>query len=125
VPAESAPAAAPDVEADEDILLGSEEDEDADEEEEGKEIVKKKYKERYRPHHMTCGDELAQLISAHVAVEGEDGTSRIDVTKLRAFARANGCWDPKYAHLNVGMQRMNIANRLRAKVRKGHEVVWG
>lgn len=100
-------------------------EEGEDDEEEGKEIVKKKYKERYRPHHMTCGDELARLITEHVSKANEDGDVRIDKAKLRSFAKANDCWVPTYAHLNVGMQRMNIANRLRAKIKKGHEVVWG
>jgi hypothetical protein len=38
---------------------------------------------------------------------------------------ANGCWDDKYGKLpNVGLVRMNVINRLRAKIRKGYEVKW-
>lgn len=49
----------------------------------------------------------------------------LDAAKLKAFALANGCWDDKYAAMpNVGLQRMNVVNRLRAKVRKGHKVKW-
>lgn len=49
----------------------------------------------------------------------------MDVTKLKSFATANGVWDDKYASLpNPGLVRMNVVNRLRAKVRKGHAVVW-
>lgn len=49
----------------------------------------------------------------------------MDAAKLKAFAVANGCWDDKYETLpNVGLRRMNVVNRLRAKVRKGYQVVW-
>lgn len=94
--------------------------------EEGKSIVKRKYKEKYRPFKMTCGDDLSALIWKHVAREDEAGDMKVDAALLRGFARMNGVWDPKYAHLNVGMQRMNVGNKLRAKVRRdGYEVKWG
>jgi hypothetical protein len=100
-------------------------DEDQDEDQDNS-IVKQKYKTRYKPFRMTCGDDLAQAISAHVKeMDDEAGAPRIDPVKLKRFAQANGVWDPKYVNLNVGMRRMNCANRLRAKVRKGHVVVWG
>lgn len=45
--------------------------------------------------------------------------------QVKAFAVANGCWDDKYdAMPNPGLQRMNVINRLRAKVKKGYKVVW-
>lgn len=100
------------------------EDEEGEGEEGGKSVVKKVYKTRYKPFKMTCGDDLSQLISKHVKVKNEDGKLRIDAKVLKAFARANGVWDPNYENLNIGMRRMNIANRLRAKVKAGHEVVW-
>lgn len=115
---------AEDEDSEERQLEAEEVDEDEPESDEGASVVKRKYKTRYRPFKMTCGDELAKLISDHVSSEGDDGEVRIDRVKLRRFALANGVWDPKYAHLNIGMQRMNVANRLRAKVRKGHEIVW-
>jgi hypothetical protein len=99
-------------------------DEVEEDEEEDKEVVKKKYRERYKPFKMTCGDDLAKQITQHVSRQNDDGELRIDPVKLRTFARANDCWDPRYSGLNVGMQRMNVANRLRAKVRKGHKVRW-
>jgi hypothetical protein len=47
------------------------------------------------------------------------------MAQLKAFAVANGCWDDKYGKLpNVGLVRMNVINRLRAKIRKGYEVKW-
>jgi len=96
-------------------------DEDSDE---GKSIIKAKYKTRYRPFKMTCGDDISQLVTKHVTVDlGKDG-KHVDRSKLEHFAKLNSCWDAKYASLNVGMVRMNVANRLRAKVRHGHEIVW-
>ena len=49
---------------------------------------------------------------------------RIDTGKLRALAEANEVWDDKYARLNPGQQRMNVGNRLRAKIKKGEDIVW-
>jgi len=58
-------------------------------------------------------------------IEDESGDRRIDLTKLRRFALANDCWNPEYMKLNPGMQRMNVVNRLRAKVRRdAYEVKW-
>lgn len=48
-----------------------------------------------------------------------------DAAVLERFARANGCWDDSYAALpNFGLRRMSVVNRLRAMVRRGHEVKW-
>lgn len=108
---------------------GSEDDTDGEDDEgegEGRSVVKRKYKGRYRPFKMTNGDAIAQQVSDHVSYKDEDGKRRIDTDKLRAFAIANGCWVDTYSHLNAGMQRMNVANRLRARVRKEEdfEIVW-
>lgn len=98
---------------------------DAEDEEpsEGRSVVKKSYKTRYKPFRSTCGDDLAAAVRRHLEVKTEDGL-RIDPVKLRDFALANECWVETYEQLNVGMRRMNVVNRLRAKVRKGHEVLW-
>lgn len=96
----------------------------AEDDNEGASVVKRVYKTRYRPFKMTCGDDLAQLVAKHLKVEGDDGKPRIDPTKLKAFAVANTCWVADYKNLNIGMQRMNVVNRLRARVRKGIEVKW-
>lgn len=102
------------------------EDEDLDEEteSEGKSVVKKKYKTIYRPHHATNGDDLVALIAEHVKEPGDDGRSVVSRKKLQSFAIANGCWDDRYAKLNTGLARMSVGNKLRAKVRKGHVIVW-
>lgn len=100
----------------------AEDDEDSDE---GKSIVKHCYKERYRPHHMRNGDEIGKLVSEHVSYKDEDtGKPRIDRDKLEHFAKLNGCWQDAYRLLNAGLARMNCVNRLRAKIRHGHDVVW-
>lgn len=102
----------------EDTDLGEESDE-----EEGKSLIKAKYKERYRPFRMSCGDEISQLITKHVTVEDEDG-KHVDRDKLEHFAKLNGIWNEAYRHLNAGQARMNVGNRARALVRKGGELVW-
>lgn len=100
------------------------EDEEEEEESEGKSVVKRKYKSKYRPFKMTCGDTLAREIKDFIMEKNEDGDFRQNVKKLRAFAVVNGVWDARYATLNPGMQRMNIGNRLRNLVRQGTDVVW-
>lgn len=104
-----------------------EDDVDVDEEaeEEGKTIVKRKYKERYKPFKMCNGDDVAQQVAAHIKIEDDAGQSRIDPVKLKKFAELNGCWVKSYSGLNMGLRRMNIVNRLRAKIRHGHTVLWG
>jgi len=95
--------------------------------ENGASVVKKLYKARYKPHKAKCGDQISQLITAHITVKAAEKGERphVDEAKLIRFAKANGCWDPNYAKINVGMKRMNIANRLRGKVRRDkHVVVW-
>ena len=99
-------------------------DDETDEEpSEGRSVVKRAYKTRYKPFKSTCGDELAALVRRHLEVKTEEGL-RIDPVKLRTFAVANDCWQDRYNQLNVGMRRMNVVNRLRAKVKKGHDIVW-
>jgi hypothetical protein len=101
------------------------EPEEGEEEKKTSSIIKAKYKDKYKPTDMTCGDDLATQIREHIVEYSTDGkTEVVNKTKLKKFAQANGCWDPRYENLNVGQQRMNIGNRLRAKVRKGHEVKW-
>lgn len=94
---------------------------------EGASIIKRKYKEAYRPHSMTCGDNLARDISAHVIEQvmvDDKEVTRVSLAKLRKFAKANDCWVEGYASLNIGQARMNVGNRLRAKVKKGYEIIW-
>lgn len=99
-------------------------DTDEEGEDDGRSVVKKAYKRAYKPFKSKCGDDLSKLISAHLQFKDEDGRVRTDEAKLEAFAKANDCWVNEYRFLNVGMRRMNVANRLRGKVKKGGEVIW-
>lgn len=99
-------------------------DDEADELPESKSVIKRKYRQRYRPTHYTCGDSLAQELAEYLTYKDEDGKPRTDTDKLKAFAKANDVWVQSYASLNPGMQRMNVRNRLAAKIKKGYEVSW-
>lgn len=56
---------------------------------------------------LSNGDPVAQ------ALEG------LDIDQLHTVAKkmTGESWHEKYAHLNIGMQRMNIGNRMRGAVR--------
>lgn len=100
-----------------DEIAQEDEESDADQSKSG---VKQKYKQLYKPTKGRCGDELGEQITAHVL----DQDGKVSLTKLRRFAKANDCWVEAYASIpsrsgawNGGMARMNVANRLRAKLR--------
>lgn len=112
-------------------------DEDDSDADQGKSIVKHKYKERYKPTKDKCGDDLSFQINEFVTIEDDAGDKKVSKKLLRAFAEANGCWVPSYGSLvsrtggwNAGMARMNVANRLRAKIRQAakaeteFKIVW-
>lgn len=118
-------------EHDEEDLDGEPTEEEVDDEGEGesKSIVKAKYKQKYRPTKMTNGDDLAQKIRAAFMTQKDEDTGkpRLDYKAFVKFAKANGVWSEAYATLpNHGMVRMNVANRLRAKIRndKEFEIQW-
>jgi hypothetical protein len=112
-------------EGDEHFDNAEEADTEAEEAVESHSIIKSRYKIRYRPFKMTCGDDLSSQISKHVTFKDpETDEFRIDRDRLRQFADANEVWTASYEWLNSGQMRMNIGNRLRARVRKGHEVIW-
>lgn len=125
-----------DAESDEDSAMADMGDEataeDAEEEEEKKShsIVPAKYRARYKPFKDTNGDGLSEQIKAHVSAPNDAGKLRISFSKLRRFAEANGCWSNDYSHLNHGQMKMNVTNRLRAKIRKAkadgkeYDVQW-
>lgn len=103
-----------------------EEGDDEAEEETDKSMIKRKYKTRYKPFKMTNGDDLNQLLAKHLKFKDEDGKMRVNVKTLVAFAKANDCWRAEYNKLNVGQKRLNVGNRLRAKLRKdkNYDIVW-
>lgn len=100
---------------------GEDDEEGSDE---GKSIIKRKYKTKYKPFKMTNGDDLAQQLKEYLTYD-DGGVDRIDGELLKRFAIANECWVKEYVLLNPGQRRMNVGNRLRAKVRRdGYEVKW-
>lgn len=77
-------------------------------------VVSADRKKEFKP------SDLSVKLTAAVA----DEKGRTNPEKLKAFAVANGCWQERYEQLNVGMQRMNVGTRLRAKVARGEKVNW-
>jgi hypothetical protein len=88
-------------------------------------VVKTKYREKYKKNgDFSCGDTIATELALYVGVM-RGNRREVDVDKLKEVAVANGVWDEKYARLNVGMQRMNIGNRLRTRHEAGDQVDIG
>jgi hypothetical protein len=83
-------------------------------------VVPSKYREQYKEHGGSSGDDLAVRLKKHVAAD--DGS--IDLAKLRKLAEANGVWDERYNKLNAGLARMTCGNKLRALVRHGAKIKW-
>jgi len=67
-----------------------------------------------------CGDTIAEAFTAYTKVNG-----KADPVKLQDVADANGIDLAKWAHVNIGMQRMNLGNALRGMHNKGKTVVIG
>lgn len=108
------------------VCSGCGADASMDGDDEGASVVKRKYKNAYRPHKMTCGDALSQQIRKEFMTVKDPDTKKlkIDWKRFTAFAQANGCWSEDYRKLNKGMRRMNVVNRLRARIARKEEVKW-
>src|SRR5262245_54259772 len=87
-------------------------------------IIADKYALRYREHGGSSGDELAKRLRGYLFFTAKNGRERMDRAKLVRFAKANGMWDEKYARLNDGQVRMNVSNKVRARLRRGAKVNW-
>jgi hypothetical protein len=77
-------------------------------------VVPARYKALYSRvgrNGQNCGDDLAAFLSGQGLEIVED------------IARLNGIVPEAYAHLNRGMRRMNIGNRLRAMAKAGASLV--
>lgn len=72
---------------------------------------------RYMSQGGGCADVLDTTMRALFATD--DG---IDTASLKLTGETNGLWNPRWETLNPGMQRMNLANRLRAAARRGTEI---
>ena len=70
------------------------------------------YHIRYTRNGGGCGDSLDQALRDLLV--NEEGTN---LQLLREIADRHEVWSVKWAGLNPGMQRMNLANRLRARLR--------
>ena len=92
-----------------------------------KSAVPDKYKKRYGKS-QNCGDEMAEMLAT--LVKDEKGVTNIEA--LNAVGAQNGIdvqdrWGTgrEGGALNVGMQRMNLSNVLRGKIRNEERVVVG
>lgn len=116
-----------DIDADEEEGDEDGEDEEAEEGEgEGKSVVKPKYRAKYKPHRHTCGDAITRRIAAEfmTKIDPDNKKPKFDWARFVRFAKENELWVGAYASLNHGLARMNVANRLRAKIRKEIEINW-
>lgn len=82
-------------------------------------VIGEKYRGRYGKD-QSNGDQIATAMKAYVTTK--DGC---DPVLLREVADANGVDLDRWKHLNIGMQRMNLGNVLRAAFNKGQKVVIG
>jgi hypothetical protein len=83
----------------------------------GKDVVPAQYREKYAAGNGTCGDFIATEISSLTKEGG--------VPSLNAIKTENGIPDTRWAGFNNGMQRMNLANTLRASFLRGEVIRIG
>lgn len=82
--------------------------------------VPAKYKAKYGAS-QSCDDGIAQAMKD--ATTGADG--KCDPEALRNVQIGNDLDPKRWQHLNIGMQRMNTGNVLRAKAKNGDYVIIG
>jgi hypothetical protein len=83
-------------------------------------VVSADYRNKYgKDKH--CGDDVATLLKSFTT----DDKGKPIEGKLASVASANGIDLEKYSHLNYGMQRMTIGNKLRGLLRNGKKVKIG
>lgn len=84
-------------------------------------VMVKSYHDLYskNPHGPGCGDTVDIAMRDAIMRPVTEGSKdmAVDLALLREIGEANGCWVQSYATLNPGMQRMNITNRLRGRLR--------
>ncbi len=74
-------------------------------------VVPQKYKDKYGKL-QSCGDDLVSFL---LRSWGE----KTDLEMVKATGIENGIWNERWERLNPGMQRMNLGNRMRTRVREG------
>lgn len=72
----------------------------------------------YHKLYMSQGGGNGDLLDVALRTAARNGKEGVDVEAVKAIAEANGVWNERWADLNPGMQRMNLANRLRGLLRK-------
>ena len=77
-------------------------------------VMVKTYHTIYTANGGGCGDGLDAALRAQFT----DAGAALDVVALQEFGEQIGLWNPTWAGLNPGMKRMNLANRLRAYLRR-------
>lgn len=88
-------------------------------------VMAKNYHDEYssNPHGPGCGDSVdIEMRNAIMVLFEGDKTPRVDRAELRKIGEDCGLWKPSWEGLNVGMQRMNLANRIRGLLRNNPEV---
>ncbi len=90
-----------------------------------KSIVPMKFKERYKTHGGTCGDDMALELKAATTTRNADKREVLDVDALWAIAKVNEIDVTRYVNLNNGQKRMNVGNKLRGRLAAGADVVIG
>lgn len=93
-------------------------------------VMVKSYHDQYMAQGGGCADnvdvtmrEVFMTKSREVQTKkGVRAEPALDVEALRSWGVKIGLWNDRWDALNPGMQRMNLANRVRAKVRKGETI---
>lgn len=89
-------------------------------------VVPAHHKARYGAS-QSCNDDIAEALAAFVRVPHptKPGKTVIDEALMRQVAEANEVDLDRWAHLNIGMVRMNLGNVLRGKVKRGENAIVG
>lgn len=83
-------------------------------------VMAKNYHDIYssNPHGPGCGDSVdTGLRDACVFLHDNEKEPRLDLPTLKAIGTDAGLWKASWEGLNPGMQRMNLANRIRGLLR--------
>lgn len=96
----------------------------------GGNIIGDDYRKKYGKA-QTIGDTVSDALRKAVTgttKSGKDGKGTkefVDPKLLKSVGKANGVDTARWDHLNVGQQRMNLGNVLRAMVKRGEHVEIG
>jgi hypothetical protein len=83
-------------------------------------VMQKGYHDEYssNPHGPGCGDQVDVTLRNAIYHTSEGAkTPKVDEATLRHIGVEAGLWKESWNSLNVGMRRMNLANRIRGFLR--------